>query len=154
MAIARRIKKLTLPNFIVNDPKRRTSATIFGILKSKKENRLREELGEIVDTCRGQALVKVIVESGILSHEELLAAIDVVNQSKAEFIKTSTGFASVGATEEAVKLMKTHGRKGLLIKASGGIKTAGDFKKFVTLGAQRIGASQSVALLHELRGAE
>ncbi len=123
-----------------------------GFLKSQKTQSVLEELREIVRTCRGQALIKVIVESGVLSHEELLTAIDLVNQSEAEFIKTSTGFASVGATEEAVQLMKAHGRKDLLIKASGGIKTAADFQKFVSLGAQRIGASQSVAILHELRG--
>ena len=123
-----------------------------GFLKSKKTQLVLEELRQIVHICQNRALVKVIVESGILSRDELLTAIELVNESGAEFIKTSTGFANVGATEEAVQLMKTHGRKNLSIKASGGIKTAADFQKFILLGAQRIGASQSVAILQDLRG--
>lgn len=124
----------------------------LGFLKSGKIKELSDELLQLAQLCKGAALVKVIVESGMLSREELSTAIDIVNQSSVEFIKTSTGFATVGATEEAVTLMRTLGRAGLKIKASGGIKTAHDFRKFVTLGASRIGASQSVSILQELEG--
>jgi deoxyribose-phosphate aldolase len=122
----------------------------LGFLKSGKTKLVQQELQEIHSLCAGTALVKVIVESGILSHEELLSAITLVNNSSAEFIKTSTGFAAVGATEDAVKTMRQFGRGGLQIKASGGIKTAQDFQKYTKLGATRIGASQSVAILQEL----
>lgn len=123
----------------------------IGFLKSKKISAALEDIKDIVQLCKSQALVKVIVESGILSESELKIAIDLVNESGAEFIKTSTGFASIGATEEAVKLMRLTGRPGLKIKASGGIKTAEDFKKYLELGVSRIGASQSVTILKELQ---
>jgi deoxyribose-phosphate aldolase len=75
----------------------------------------------------------------------------LVNESGAEFIKTSTGFQNIGATVEAIEAMKTYGRPGLKIKASGGIRTLADAKKFIDLGADRIGASASVAMMEELR---
>jgi deoxyribose-phosphate aldolase len=126
----------------------------IGFLKSNKFEAAGSELKSIVNLCKNSALVKVIVESGILSVEELKVAIQLVNESGAEFIKTSTGFANVGATEDAIKNMQLWGRSGLKIKASGGIKTATDFNKFVAAGASRIGASQSVAILKELLEAQ
>lgn len=122
----------------------------IGYLKSQKISQIKEELSEIVRLCKKTALVKVIVESGVLSESELKIAIQLVNESGADFIKTSTGFASIGATVSAVKTMRSLGRPGLQIKASGGIKTAADFKIFTELGASRIGASQSVSILSEL----
>jgi deoxyribose-phosphate aldolase len=124
----------------------------IGFLKSGRAQLVANELTQLTSICRGHALVKVIVESGVLSHEELLQAISLVNESSAEFIKTSTGFAHIGATEVAVKTMRQFGRPNLKIKASGGIKTAEDFRKYVDLGASRIGASQSVSILKELEG--
>lgn len=124
----------------------------IGFLKSHKLDAVGSELKNIVKLCKDKALVKVIVESGVLTNNELKAAIELVNESGAEFIKTSTGFASVGATEDAIKSMCLLGRPGLQIKASGGIKTAEDFKKFAAAGATRIGASQSVAILKDLLG--
>lgn len=121
-----------------------------GMLRSFRDKDVVDELRAVVDLCQNKALVKVIVESGVLSSEELARAIDIVNVTGAEFIKTSTGFAAVGATEDAVLLMKQRGRPGLKIKASGGIKTASDFKKYINLGVSRVGASQSVSILKEL----
>lgn len=122
----------------------------IGYLKSQKISLIEEELKGIVDLCKKTALVKVIVESGVLNESELQKAIHLVNESGAEFIKTSTGFAPIGATPFAVKMMHSLGRPDLKIKASGGIKSAADFKTFVALGASRIGASQSVAILSQL----
>ncbi len=122
----------------------------LGFLRSGKIETLSAELQQLSAICQGHAIVKVIVESGVLSQEELVTAIGVVNDSPVEFIKTSTGFAAMGATESAVKTMQQLGRKDLKIKASGGIKTAEDFRKFVDLGASRIGASLSVSILQEL----
>jgi deoxyribose-phosphate aldolase len=122
----------------------------LGYLKSGKSQLVARELQQLTSICKGRALVKVIVESGILSHDELVAAVDLVNKSGAEFIKTSTGFAQTGATETAVQTMRRLGRPGLQIKASGGIKSADDFRKYIDLGASRIGASQSVSILQEL----
>ena len=122
----------------------------IGYLKSQKYSLVAHELSEIIRLCKNSALVKVIVESGVLSDSELKIAIQLVNDSGAEFIKTSSGFAAVGATVSAVKTMREFGRRDLQIKASGGIKTATDFKLYTNLGASRIGASQSVAILSEL----
>jgi deoxyribose-phosphate aldolase len=121
-----------------------------GALKSGNLPVIGDELEGIISACRGRALVKVIVESGLLNHEELLSVIQIVSDSGAEFIKTSTGFASTGATPEAVQAMKKFGRPGLQIKASGGIRSADDFKTYVSLGATRVGASRSVEILKEL----
>jgi len=121
-----------------------------GALKSGNLPVVGDELEGIISQCRGRALVKVIVESGLLTQEQLIAVIQVVNESGAEFIKTSTGFASTGATPEAVQLMRKFGRPDLQIKASGGIRNAEDFQNYVALGATRIGASRSVEILKEL----
>jgi deoxyribose-phosphate aldolase len=121
----------------------------IGALKSRQFAIVQEELNAIVAATRGRALVKVIVESGVLSHGELLQAIDAVNISGAEFIKTSTGFAAVGATPEAVKTMKEHGRPGLKIKASGGIRNLQEAQTYIDLGVHRIGASKGVEILAE-----
>lgn len=124
----------------------------IGALKDKNLSLVQSELKDVVLSCKGNALVKVIVESGILNPTELSWAIEAVNSSGAEFIKTSTGFASVGATVAAVEHMKKEGRSGLKIKASGGIRTAQDFKTYVDLGVHRVGASKSVDILSELQG--
>lgn len=122
----------------------------IGALKDKNLSYVKKELSAVVALCKGKALVKVIVESGILSPDELSWAIEAVNESGAEFIKTSTGFAAVGATPESVAQMKLQGRSGLKIKASGGIRTSEDFKRYLELGVDRIGASKSVDILKEL----
>jgi deoxyribose-phosphate aldolase len=122
-----------------------------GFLKSKKHKEVLKELSQIVSLShQGQVLVKVIVESGVLTPEELKTATQIVNDCGAEYIKTSTGFASIGATEDAIHIMKQWARPGLKIKASGGIKTAADFKKYLALGVSRVGSSSSVSILKEL----
>lgn len=122
-----------------------------GAVKSGLWNEITAELSDIAAACRGRALLKVIVESGILSLDELKRAIDAVNESGAEFIKTSTGFSTVGATQEAVTTMKKLGRPGLKIKASGGIRTLQDARNFIAWGADRLGASKSVDILAEIK---
>jgi len=122
----------------------------IGALKEQQHKYVKQELMSVVDICKNHALVKVIVESGVLNPEELSWAIDAVNESGAEFIKTSTGFAAVGARPESVAQMKNLGRPGLKIKASGGIRTAQDFLQYVELGVHRVGASQSVSILKDL----
>lgn len=122
----------------------------IGALKDRRTQYVAEELQSVVAVCKERALVKVIVESGLLNTDELSWAVDAVNESGAEFIKTSTGFAAVGATPESVHQMKLQGRSGLKIKASGGIRTAQDFMQYVNLGVHRIGASKSVSILKDL----
>lgn len=121
-----------------------------GALKSGDRSLVERELLEMVAAAQPKTLVKVIVESGLLTADELTIAVAAVNNSGAEYIKTSTGFAAVGATPEAVRLMKALGRPGLKIKASGGIRTAQDFQTYADLGVHRIGASRSVDILRAL----
>jgi deoxyribose-phosphate aldolase len=123
----------------------------IGALKSGLLKTAGQELKDLVQATRGRALVKIIVESAILTETELRQAIDLVNDSGAEFIKTSTGFSTGGATPQAVQTMKTYGREGLKIKASGGISTLAEAKTYIALGVHRIGASKSVEILEEHR---
>ncbi|MCB9072595.1 MAG: deoxyribose-phosphate aldolase [Bdellovibrionaceae bacterium] len=122
----------------------------IGLIKDGKVDLAAKELKGVV-TAAGTRLTKVIVESGLLSEKELRDAIEAVNQSGAAFIKTSTGFTSTGATVEAVEMMKRYGSAGLKIKASGGIRTAKDFLRFVELGVHRVGASRSVEILKDVQ---
>ncbi|MCC6138406.1 MAG: deoxyribose-phosphate aldolase [Bdellovibrionaceae bacterium] len=121
-----------------------------GALKDKNLALVEQEIRAVVAVCKGKALTKVIVESGLLSATELSWAIECVNASGAEFIKTSTGFANTGATPDAVSQMKREGRSGLKIKARGGIRTAQDFKVYLDLGVDRVGASKSVDIIRDL----
>lgn len=119
----------------------------LGALKSGDIKFVSNELKTLVASVQKQALSKIIVESGVLTPQELSAAITAVNDSGAEFIKTSTGFFGTGATTEAIRSMRSEGRPGLKIKASGGIRTLSDFEKFYALNVERIGASKSVDIV-------
>lgn len=120
-----------------------------GALKSGDSSFVAQELKTLVTAVKNQALSKIIVESSILTQQELSLAITAVNESGAEFIKTSTGFFGSGATVDAVQQMRKEGRPGLKIKASGGIRTLNDFEKFHALNVERIGASKSVDILKD-----
>lgn len=112
-----------------------------------KEHRFDEVLSEInavQQACRGR-LLKVIVETCLLSREELIAMCRVVSRSNADYIKTSTGFSAAGATFEDVALMAEHVTDGTLIKAAGGISSLEDAQRFLDLGASRLGTSRVVA---------
>jgi deoxyribose-phosphate aldolase len=94
-------------------------------------------------------ILKVIIESGILSEEEIIACCNICKRHPVNFLKTSTGFAERGATVEAVQLMRRHLPSSIQLKASGGIKTAAFARALITAGATRIGCSASVAILNE-----
>lgn len=108
------------------------------------------ELVECKRIC-GSRTLKVIVESGLLDAQQIRLATKIVLNVGADFIKTSTGFSSMGATPEAVKIMRDIGGKNLKIKASGGIKTIDQFKIYYDLGVDRIGCSQSVVIANTLK---
>ncbi|OJW84950.1 MAG: deoxyribose-phosphate aldolase [Bacteroidetes bacterium 46-16] len=94
-------------------------------------------------------IIKVIVESGILTDEELIACCDLYSLHDIDFMKTSTGYAEVGATTHAVKLMREHLPEHIQIKASGGIKSYAFAKELIDAGATRLGCSASVAIVKE-----
>ena len=94
-------------------------------------------------------VIKVIIESGILSDEEIIQCCDLYGAAGVDFLKTSTGYAEKGATVEAVQLMRKHLADNVRIKASGGIKNYIFAKQLIEAGASRLGCSSSVAILKE-----
>ena len=113
-----------------------------------KESRFQDILTEIdcVKEACGGKLLKVIIETCLLTESEKISLCDVVGRSKAEFIKTSTGFAGGGATMEDIRLFREHLPKGKRIKAAGGIRSVEDAEAFLEAGADRLGSSSLVAL--------
>jgi len=89
----------------------------------------------------------VIIESGVLTDEEIIRCCEVYNLVGADFLKTSTGYAEKGATVEAVRLMRAHLPPGIRIKASGGIRTAVLAQQLIDAGADRLGCSASVEIV-------
>ena len=113
-----------------------------------KEGRFQDILTEIdcVKEACGGKLLKVIIETCLLTEAEKIALCGVVGRSKAEFIKTSTGFAGGGATLEDIRLFRKHLPAGKKIKAAGGIRSVEDAEAFLEAGADRLGSSSLVAL--------
>ncbi len=113
-----------------------------------RESRFQDILTEIdcVKEACGGKLLKVIIETCLLTEAEKISLCDVVGRSKAEFIKTSTGFAGGGATMEDIRLFREHLPKGKRIKAAGGIRSVEDAEAFLAAGADRLGSSSLVAL--------
>ncbi|MBQ9480820.1 MAG: deoxyribose-phosphate aldolase [Clostridia bacterium] len=111
---------------------------------------VRNELDLIRKACEGK-IMKVIVETCLLSEEEKIAMCKIVTEAGADYIKTSTGFSKAGATEEDVILFKKHVGAGVKIKAAGGIRSFETAEKFISLGCSRIGASALVPLVKELK---
>jgi len=105
-----------------------------------------EEIKLIKKTC-GEKILKVIIETCYLSEEEKIRMCSVVTEAGADFIKTSTGFGTAGATIADVELFKKHIGNGVKIKAAGGVKTRDDLEMFINAGASRIGTSSAVKLL-------
>ncbi|MDR2823515.1 MAG: deoxyribose-phosphate aldolase, partial [Mycoplasmataceae bacterium] len=120
----------------------------IGWLKEQKELSLVNEIKAIKKVC-GNRCLKVIVETCLLTNAEKVTACRVVLASKANFIKTSTGFSTGGATVEDIHLFAQHMPKRVGIKASGGIKTFKDMLKMIKAGATRIGTSRGVEIMQQ-----
>ncbi len=120
----------------------------IGMLKAKEYFHVLEEIRAVKRACDGKIL-KVIIETCLLTEEEKIKMCELVTKAGAKFIKTSTGFSSGGATFDDVKLFAKHVGPDVKIKAAGGIKTVEDAKKFVLLGASRLGTSRLVKIAKE-----
>ncbi|MDO5378495.1 MAG: deoxyribose-phosphate aldolase [Clostridia bacterium] len=118
----------------------------IGMLKDGRDGEVLAEIDAIKEACAGRTL-KVIIETCLLSEEEKIRMCGIVSRSKADFIKTSTGFSTAGATFEDVALMKKHMAPGKGIKAAGGIASLDDAERFLSLGATRLGTSRIVKLV-------
>ena len=117
-------------------------------VKDGKFDKVLNEINEIKKSCDGRIL-KVIVETCFLTEEEKVKMCEVVGKSDADFIKTSTGFGTGGATKQDVALFAKHISNGKLIKAAGGISDLKDAEDFISLGASRLGTSRIVKLVKQ-----
>ncbi len=118
----------------------------IGDVKNGDYDKVLGEIKAIKNACCGK-LLKVIIETCLLTEEEKIKMCEVVTNSGADYIKTSTGFSTGGATFEDVALMRKYVGTHVKVKAAGGISTVADAEKFIELGAERLGTSRLIALL-------
>jgi deoxyribose-phosphate aldolase len=125
-----------------------------GALKSgEQHDTVREEIRQVAKVVHDAgSILKVILETCLLLHEEKLRASNLALEAGADFIKTSTGFASGGANADDIILMRSVATDQIGVKASGGVRSLADARAMLQAGASRIGASASVRILHELIG--
>ncbi|SHK07320.1 deoxyribose-phosphate aldolase [Paramaledivibacter caminithermalis] len=119
----------------------------IGALKSKKYDIVKEDIKAVVDAAKGKALVKVIIETCLLTEEEKVRTCEIAKEAGADFVKTSTGFSKGGATVEDIKIMRKTVGPDMGVKASGGIRTKESAQTVIDAGASRIGASASIAIV-------
>lgn len=118
----------------------------IGWVKDQKYAQIEEEIRQIHEACGGKIL-KVIIETCLLTGEEKIKMCEVVTKAGAEYIKTSTGFSTAGATFADVELMRAHVGKEVKVKAAGGIASVDDAKEFLRIGADRLGTSRLIKLM-------
>ena len=118
----------------------------IGFLKDKRYEEIEEEIRQVHAACEGRIL-KVIIETCLLTEKEKIKMCEIVTKAGAEFIKTSTGFSTGGATFEDVALMRKYVGANVKVKAAGGIASFADAEKFVELGADRLGTSRLIKIM-------
>ena len=121
----------------------------IGWVKDQRWNDLLEEIKAVKQHCEGK-LLKVIIETCLLTDDEKIKMCEIVSDSGADYIKTSTGFSTGGATFHDVELFAKHVKPGVKIKAAGGISSLEDAEKFIELGASRLGTSRVVKIVKKL----
>lgn len=117
-----------------------------GMLKDKKYAEILNEINAVKKACNGR-LLKVIIETCLLTDDEKIKMCEIVSKSDADFIKTSTGFSSGGATKHDIELFSKYVTDGTKIKAAGGISSLEDAEAFINLGADRLGTSRIVKII-------
>lgn len=118
----------------------------IGFLKDKRYEEIEEEIRQVHAACEGRIL-KVIIETCLLTEKEKIKMCEIVTKAGAEFIKTSTGFSTGGATFEDAELMRKYVGANVKVKAAGGIASFADAEKFVELGADRLGTSRLIKIM-------
>jgi deoxyribose-phosphate aldolase len=122
----------------------------IGALKSGKLDIVEEDIKAVAEVCKEKALLKVIIETCLLTDEEKVTACELSKKAGADYVKTSTGFSTGGATVEDVTLMRRTIGTNMGVKASGGIRNLESTLKMIEAGATRIGASASISIVNEL----
>ncbi|WP_269412158.1 deoxyribose-phosphate aldolase [Lentibacillus daqui] len=121
----------------------------IGELKSNHDQIVKQDIEAVVSAAKGKALVKVIIETALLNHDEKVRACNLAKSAGADFVKTSTGFSGGGATIEDIQLMRETVGTEMGVKASGGVRDAKATKAMISAGATRIGASAGVDIIAE-----
>lgn len=124
----------------------------IGALKSQQYDYVRQDIQGVVDAAKGKALVKVIIETALLTDEEKVKACELAKEAKADFVKTSTGFSTGGAKVADIRLMRETVGPDMGVKASGGVHNAEEALAMIEAGATRIGASTGVAIVSGATG--
>lgn len=119
----------------------------IGALKDKNDDLVERDIKAVVDAARGKALTKVIIETSLLTEEEKIRACQLAVKAGADFVKTSTGFSTGGATTEDISLMRKTVGEGIGVKASGGVRDTAGAEAMIKAGATRIGASSGVSIV-------
>ncbi|OZM57749.1 deoxyribose-phosphate aldolase [Lottiidibacillus patelloidae] len=119
----------------------------IGALKDGNDQLVLDDIRAVVGEARGKALIKVIIETSLLSQEEKIRACQLSVQAEADYVKTSTGFSTGGATVEDIKLMREVVGPEIGVKASGGVRDKESAEAMIAAGATRIGASTGVAIM-------
>lgn len=123
-----------------------------GALRSGDDELVKNDIATVVNAAEGKAIVKVIIETSLLTDQEKRKACELSLSAGADFVKTSTGFSTGGATVEDVKLMRGVVGPEMGVKASGGVRSFEDMKNMIDAGATRIGASSGVKIMQGLQG--
>lgn len=144
------VKAFEAKDAIANGAKEVDMVINIGALKDKNYEHVQADIAAVVEAAKGSALVKVIIEACLLTDEEKVKACELAVAAGADYVKTSTGFSTGGATAEDIVLMRKTVGPELGVKASGGVRSLEDMKKMVEAGATRIGASSGVAIMNGL----
>lgn len=145
------VKAFETSNAIENGATEIDMVLNIGALQSGDNETVKRDIEAVVNAAKENALVKVIIETCLLTAIEKRTACELAVVAGADFVKTSTGFSTGGATEEDIKLMRAVVGPVIGVKASGGIRSIEDFEKMIQAGATRIGASSGVDIIKGLK---
>ncbi|MCM3021776.1 deoxyribose-phosphate aldolase [Heyndrickxia ginsengihumi] len=141
------VKAFETENAIANGATEVDMVINIGALKSKNINLVENDIRAVVEKAKGKALTKVIIETCLLSEDEKVLACELAVKAGADYVKTSTGFSTGGATAEDIALMRKTVGPSIGVKASGGVRTREDADKMIQAGATRIGASSGIKIV-------
>ncbi|MDR4949776.1 deoxyribose-phosphate aldolase [Neobacillus cucumis] len=142
------VKAFETKNAIENGATEVDMVINIGALKDGQYDLVEEDIKAVVDAAKGKALTKVIIETCLLTEEEKVKACELAVKAGADFVKTSTGFSTGGATVEDVALMRKTVGPEIGVKASGGVRSLEDAEAVIKAGANRIGASSGVKIMN------
>jgi deoxyribose-phosphate aldolase len=147
-ATTKEVKAFEAKQAIENGAQEIDMVVNVGAIKSNKYDVVKEDIKAVVEASKGRALVKVILETCLLTDDEKIKVCEICKEVGANFVKTSTGFSTGGATVHDIELMRKTVGPNMGVKASGAVRTAEDAKAVIEAGASRIGASSSIAIVN------